>query len=126
MSGTTSRRLAGVASATIDNEAWDVVGDAEYMPDGASVETLKGQSRVEGFSEMPNPGFISFTLRDRGDESVQALGAKRNATVILVSANGKVVSGYGMWRVGEPPSVKTSDGTFSIRFESDLVTEDTV
>ena len=126
MSGTTSRRLAGIVACTIDGEAWDVAGDAEYMPTGTTRETLKGQSRVEGYSEMPNQGMIAFTLRDRGDEAVAFLGAKNFATVILVNANGKTVSGYGMWRVGEPPSVKTADGTFSIKFESDLVVEDVI
>jgi hypothetical protein len=128
MSGSlsTSRRLAGIVSFTVDGESWDVVDGLEYQPDGASRETLKGQSRVEGFSEMPNQGMISATLRDRGDEAVRNLGAKTHATVIAISANGKTVSGFGMWRVGEPPSVKTKDGTFEIKFESDLVTEDTI
>ena len=122
----TSKRLGGVVSFTVDGESWDVVGDCEYQPDGGTRETAKGQSRVEGYTENPNQGMISATLRDRGDAAVQDLGAKDNATVIVVAANGKTVSGYGMWRVGEPPAVKTSDGTFPIKFDSDLVTEDTV
>lgn len=123
MSGSTSRRLAGVVGFTIDGDAWDAVGDVDYQPDGFTVETLKGQTRVEGYSEMPMQGSISATLRDRGDVAVRGLAEKRSASIIVQAANGKTVYGYGMWRVGEPPSVKTSDGTFTIKFEGDSVTE---
>lgn len=125
MSGTTSRRLAGIISFTIDGDTWDVVGPLEYRPTDVTVETMKGQSRVEGFSEMPMEGMISAKLRDRGDTAVQALSALRNSTLIANAANGKSVYGAGMWRVGEPPSVNTQDGTFDITFNSDSVTEQT-
>ncbi len=126
MSGTLSRRLAGVASVTINSEAWDAVGDVTYQPSGFTRETLKGQTAVEGYSEMPAAGSISMSLRDRGDGAVAALSDLSNASVIVQAANGKTIYGYGMWRVGEPPEVKTQDGTFTIKFEGPDVTESTV
>ena len=118
-------RLAGVVAATIDGDAWDVVGDAEYDPTTVRRETLSGQTAVEGYSEMPKAGFISFTLRDRPDEAVFSLNQKTNSTIIMQLANGKTVYGYGMWQTGEI-GVATAEGTFSIRFESPAVVEATV
>lgn len=125
MSGSTSRRLAGIVSFTIDSDTWDVVGDAEYGTSNIARETMKGQSRVEGFSEMPTQGYISAKLRDRSDETVFSLNAKTNATIIVQGANGKTVYGAGMWQTGEI-SVNTQEASFSIRFESDNVQEHTV
>ncbi len=123
MSGSTSRRLAGVISWAIDGDAWDVVGPLEYQPTDVTVEDMKGQSGVEGYSEMPQVGIISVKLRDRGDETVQSLAAKRNATISATLANGKSVYGAGMWRSGEPPRVNSQDGTFDIEFHGPSVTE---
>lgn len=126
MSGTlTSRRLAGVVSFTIDGQAWDVVGDCEYSPSVVTRETLAGQSRVEGFSEMPRQGYISANLRDRGDATVLSLNQVTSSTIVVQLANGKTVFGYGMWQVGEI-GVRTQEGSFSIRFESDNVAENEV
>ncbi len=123
MSGTrTTKRLAGVASITIDGDAWDIVGDLEYSPTTVTRETLKGQTAVEGYSEMPMEGFISMRLRDRADATVYSLNGKTSTQIIAQLANGKTVYGYGMWQVGEL-GVNTQEATFSIRFESGEVVE---
>jgi hypothetical protein len=122
MSGTVSRRLAGIAVMTIDGEPWDVVSDLVWSASSITRETMRGQSGVEGYSEMPNPNFISATLRDRSDMSVAALNTLTNASVVVQQANGKTVAGDNMWatEVGE---VRTQEGTFTIRFEGRVVTE---
>jgi hypothetical protein len=125
MSGTTSRRLAGIAEVTIDGDSWDIVGDLEYSTSRATRETLKGQTRVEGYSEMPNQGYLSMKLRDRSDQTVQSLNAKTSATIIAAAANGKTIYGAGMWQTGEI-AVNTMEGSFSIRFDGDNVQEATV
>lgn len=125
MSGTTSRRLAGVAALTIDGSAWDVVSELEYSPSTVTRETLKGQSGVEGFSEMPQQGYVSATLRMRSDVPVYSLNQKTNATIIAQLANGVTVYAYGAWQTGEI-GVNTAEGTFSIRFESPSVVEATI
>ena len=125
MSGTTKGRLAGVVAMTIDGDAWDVVGDLEYSPSTVARETLKGQTAVEGYSEMPMQGYLSMNLRDRPDETVFSLNTKTNSTIIAQLANGKTVYGYGMWQTGEI-GVNTQEGSFSIRFESPAVVEATV
>lgn len=116
--------LAGIVVFTIDGAPWDVVDALEYTPTMAARETMKGQSRVEGFSEMPEQGRISATLRDRGDATVQSLNALTNSQIVAQAANGKTITGSGMWQVGEI-KVGTKEGSFSIAFESDIVTEQT-
>jgi hypothetical protein len=122
MSGSTSGRLSGVVALTIDGDAWDAVDACEYSPTTVLRETLKGQSRVEGFSEMPQQGWISANLRDRGDTTVYSLNGKTSTTVVVQLANGKTVYGAGMWQVGEI-TVATKEGSFGIRFESGSVIE---
>lgn len=124
MSGTNGGRLAGVASLTIDGDSWDIVSDLEYSPNTVVRETQKGQSRVEGFSEMPKEGFMSMTLRDRSDATVYSLASKTSATIVAQLANGKTVYGAGMWQTGEI-SVRTQEASFAIKFEGPNVVEST-
>jgi hypothetical protein len=123
MSGTTTgRRLAGIASITIDGDAYDVVSDLVWNPSSVVRETLKGQTRVEGFSEMPTQGFIACTLRDNGTLSVATFNTLVGSTLVVQQANGKTIYGDGMWctELGE---VRTQEGTYAVRFEGDNVTE---
>lgn len=125
MSGTTSRRLAGLASCTIDGDPWDVVSDLVYSAVTVTRESLKGQTAVEGYSEMPSAPFIAMTLRDRPDYAIANFNAMTSVEVIVLQANGKQVYGANMWctEVGE---VRTQEGTFAVRFEGTLVTEEPV
>lgn len=126
MSGSTTPkgRLAGVVAFTIDGDAWDVAGDLEYSPTTIVRATVKGQSRVEGFSEMPAEGYVSASLRDRPDATVYSLNLKTSATLTAQLANGKTVYGAGMWQVGEI-GVRTTEATFTVRFDGTSVTEST-
>jgi hypothetical protein len=110
---------------TIDGDTWDIVSDLAYSCVSLTRETLKGQTAVEGYSEMPTQQFISCTLRDRGDHAIKNFNGMTNTTVICTLANGKQVYGANMWctEVGE---VRTQEGTFTIRFEGTQVTEETV
>lgn len=125
MSGSTSRRLAGIVSFTLDGQAWDCAGDVEYSAVTVTRETMKGQTRVEGYSEMPMQGFISANLRDRPDATVFSLNQKTSSTIVIQAANGKTIFAAGAWQVGEI-AVRTQEATFTIRFESDTVVETAV
>jgi Phage tail tube protein len=122
MSGSTSRLLAGIASITIDGDAFDVVDALVWNPSNVKRETLKGQTRVEGFSEMPEAGYIAGTLRDNGAFQYQAFNQMQDSTIVIEQANGKIIYGSPMWCV-ESQEVKTMDGTFMVRFEGPNVTE---
>jgi hypothetical protein len=121
MSGS-NLRLAGVAALTIDGAPWNVVGDLEYSPTTVIRETLKGQTQVEGYSEMPQQGSITANLRDQGGTTVASLNALTNSTIIAQLANGKTVYGAPMWQVGEI-AVNTQEGTFKVTFEGPEVIE---
>ncbi len=121
MSGTiTSQRLAGLVSLTIDGQAWDVAADFAYNPSTVKRETIKGQSRVEGYSEMPEAGYISATLRDRGNTTVATFNAMTNSTIVAQLANGKTIMGSAMWCV-ESEEVRTQEATFAVRWDGDVV-----
>ncbi|GBQ08011.1 phage tail tube protein [Saccharibacter floricola] len=117
--------LAGWASFTINGEVWNVVGDLEYRPSGMTNETLKGQSAVEGFGQMPVEGEISANIRDRDDKRIADLQGASGFTIIAELANGKVVTGSDMWQV-ENLTVSTQESTFKLTFHGTSVIEETV
>lgn len=126
MSGTTYRGpLGGTATLSVNGTEFNVVGDAQWQATGNVNETAKGQSEVEGFTQMPGEGFIQATCRDRRDFAVSTLQGASGLDVILVQANGKVITCNNGWQT-ERINVNTEAGTFELRVESNVVTEDTV
>ena len=118
----TSRRLAGIAAITVDGVSYDIVGDLVWSASSIKRESLSGQTRVEGYSEMPTPGFIEATLRDNSAFAVALFNSLTDSTVAVLQANGKSILGTGMWTT-DPQQVRTQEGSFSVRFESDDVSE---
>lgn len=119
----TSRRLAGLASLTVDGISYDIVSGAAYQASKVKRETLAGQTRVEGYSEMPQAGFITAVIRDNAAFPVGAtFSAITNSNVQLTLASGKTVLGTGMWCT-ELTEVATQEATFTVKFESDDVSE---
>ena len=126
MSGTVYRGpLGGTATLTINGIPFNVVGEGQWQASGPVNETAKGQSAVEGFTQMPGQGFISATFRDRRDYPVSSLQGASDLTVVLVCANGKVITCNTGWQT-ENITVNTQEGTFELHVESDTVTEDIV
>jgi hypothetical protein len=117
------KRLAGVAFLTIDGKSYQVAEGAKYQVSKITRETLSGQSGVDGFKEMPKPGTIGATIRDAGDLSVSKINQMTDVTVVLQLANGKVISGSGMWST-ENQEVDTAEGKFEVNFEGPDVRED--
>ena len=115
MADNTNRR-AGVVTLTIDNTTYDVAGDCSYNPSLVTRETLKGQSGVQGYSEMPNAPHIAFKLRDSGGLKISAVNGLTNSTVTAGLANGKTVIGRNMWQVGDL-DVGTQEAVTDVRFE---------
>ncbi|CAM2760909.1 phage tail protein [Komagataeibacter xylinus] len=126
MSGTVYRGpLGGLATLTINGIPFNVVGEAQWQASGDVNETAKGQTMVEGFTVMPGEGFIQATLRDRRDFAVSSLQGASGLTVVLVNANGKVITADDAWHT-ERITVNTQEGTFEFHVDSATVTEDTV
>jgi hypothetical protein len=112
---------AGTASLSIDGVPYDITNTA-YFANVVKRETLKGQNAIHGFKEMPEAPYISGTIRDAATLSLAALNAMRNVTVTLTLANGKTVSGDGMWST-DLEEVETEEGTFKVKFEGYTVEE---
>lgn len=114
--------IAGAASLTVDGEPYNIT-ESDYRCSVFKAETLKGQTAVEGFSEMPMEGYISATLRlQPGQSSADVIG-KRSATVVLVRRSGQTIYGSGMWQT-EEGATNTKEGTLPVKFEGALVTEE--
>ncbi len=116
-------RLAGVASVTLDGRAYSIVGEGTYRTSSSKREALVGQDGYHGYSEMPQPGKISWKGRDSGAVNIKALNEASNITVVLSLANGKTIVGRNMVRVGEPIEVNSEDATFAVEFNGPDVTE---
>ena len=115
-------RRAGIASFTIDGVSLDVASDLRYSVTTVARESLTGQDRVHGFKEAPKPGYMSLKVRDSGDLTTSDYNAMTDVTCVAILANGKTVSGSGMWQVGDIEN-DTMEGTFELRFEGEQVEE---
>lgn len=118
-----SNDLAGVAYVAINGRSYALAGAGSYRVSSPTRETLMGQDGYHGAKAMPMPGKISWTGRDMGNVSMSDLADADDVTVTLELANGKMVVGRNMTRVGEPPTVNTEEATFDIEFEGPSVTE---
>jgi hypothetical protein len=118
-----ANRQAGVCYIAVDGRNYAVAGAGSYRPSSPTRETLMGQDGYHGVKEMPAAGKISWTGRDSGGVSLADLADLANVTVTLELANGKMVIGRNMTRVGEAPTVNTEEATFDIEFEGPSVVE---
>ena len=116
------RPLAGAASLTVDGVSFNITA-SDFRCSVFKAETLKGQTKVEGYSELPMEGFISATVRLLPNQSSADLIGARGATVVLVRRSGQTVYGADMWQT-EDGGTNTLDGTMQVKFEGALVTEE--
>ncbi|EHH68379.1 phage tail tube protein [Gluconobacter morbifer] len=112
---------AGTVSVEIEGIAVDVASELTYDATTKKREVLTGQSGVQGYSETPKPGFISFMMRDSGGLSQAAIVDIGAVTVVAVLANGKTVVGTNVIAT-DVAGVNTAEGTFEVRFDG-VVTE---
>jgi hypothetical protein len=117
--------IAGTAILSVDGQSYVVRGKLAYKPNRVSRETIVGQSGIAGYKEMPMAGAISMTLSDAGGLVVGDFNRMTGVTVTAQLANGKGITGAGMWQTGEI-EVDTEEGTFDVHFEGDRVEEFTL
>ena len=117
-----NNRLAGIAYLSVDGLPYMLSGDLSYRVSKVTRETLVGQDTVHGYSEKPEPGFISGTLRDSGSLKLADFNKMTNVTVTVELANGKTITGRKMWTV-DAQEVKSMDATFDVRWEGLSVEE---
>lgn len=118
-----SRRLSGVAYASVNGRSLNIVGDVSYSPASVTRTSLSGMNGVHGYSEAIRPGFIAFTIRDELGISLSEFSDMTDVSVSLETASGKRVEGYGMWTV-EAPEAAHGEATIPLRFEGEDVRDD--
>lgn len=117
-----SKRLAGIASIAVGGKTYMLAGDLVWSPSLVERETLKGMDAVHGYKETPTAPYIAGTLRDAGDLTVQDFNNMTSVNISVALANGKTIIGTNMWCVNAQ-EVKSTEGTFEVRFEGTTVTE---
>jgi hypothetical protein len=125
MSNLAAGARAGIGTLTIEGEPLDIAKGAKYKTNQVTRETLKGQSGIQGFKVGIDAPMIGATVRDAGSMTTADFMAMTSVSVVLVLANGKSVSGDGMWCV-KAEAIETEEGTFDLEFEGYFVTEITV
>ena len=121
MSGTlspsapTNRRLAGITAFSVNGVNIPVI---EFSWDPASYEntTMTSLSGVDGFEQKPVAPYIAGKLRDSAAIYVTGFTNLTDATVVVILANGKQITGHNMWYIGRP-QVSGADAGFDFRFE---------
>lgn len=116
------QRVAGIVAVSIDGVSYAVKGSCKYRCNVVTRSTVEAQSGIPGYKEMPKAGRIAMTLMDAGDLSVALVAGITNSTVTAQLANGKGVSGAGMWFVDDAEA-DSEEGTFEAAFEGPLVEE---
>ena len=123
MATTATKALAGTAYVSVDGQVIArLVGELTYSVSKVKRTTLGGMDGIHGFKEEPTAPFISGSFRDAFDVSLASINAMTDVTVTCELKNGKVIIGKSMWTV-DVQEVKTTEGAFDIRWESDTVTE---
>lgn len=120
----TNRRIAGIVQLTINGNTYNA-SDVVYSPSAVRRASLKDQTAVAGYSEMPETCYIAATIRDAGDLDSEASLHGTNVDINIQTASGKSVYGAGMWSV-EPLEVRTTEGQIPVRYEGPIVTESPV
>lgn len=123
MSTDTTNRLAGTATLTVDGVSVKLVGKFKYRPSKVKRETMTGMDIVHGYKETPYAGMISAQIRDSGGTTVADFNDQTNVTITAVLANGKTITGSGMWST-DAQEVDSEDAVFEVTWEGPSVSED--
>jgi hypothetical protein len=117
-----SSRRGGVFALNVDGTDYDVVDGVTYILSKFKRESMVGISGPQGYKATPIVGQIKAKLRDSSGFLASLFADLTNSSVIGHAANGKTVSGTGMWTV-ETIEVDPIEGTFEVTFEGPSVKE---
>lgn len=109
-------KLAGAVAFSVDGVNYDVVDTISYQSGGWRREELLSLSGAKGeFREVPFHGRISVNIRDHRGSSLADWQAMSDVTVIARLANGKTVSGSGLFVI-DAVEINAADATFAVTF----------
>lgn len=118
----TTKRLAGVTKLTIDGTAYNVT-ECTYRTGSVKRETISSlNSAAAGYKETLTPGMIKVTILDSAGFAMTLFNGLTSSTVVVEAANGKAISGAGMWST-EPQEVNAAEGRAEVTFEGPPLTE---
>ena len=110
----------GVASFFANGEAWNVT-KSSCRASVPKREILDSQTTVGDYSEKPQAGHISITVRPGPGQDVTFLQNLVSCTCTLTERSGVIWYGAGLTQTGEG-EYDTAEGTVELKFEGSTVT----
>lgn len=108
--------LAGTAYVSVDGSTIMVGGQFKYFSGRVKRETLIGMDGIHGVKETFVAPFISCQVRDTGGVPVSYFNNMTNVTLVVELANGKTLTGSGMWTV-DTQEVDSEEALFTVKWE---------
>ncbi|BCP53783.1 phage tail protein [Kaistia sp. 32K] len=108
-----ARRVAGIATITVDGVQYPLRGNFTVTPSKISREGIAGQDGVHGYKEMPSIPQISGDITMVPQLSLTKLRAITDATVVAELASGHVYVLRDAWTTGAQ-EINTADGQVSV------------
>lgn len=112
----------GVSTFTLDGEVWNVI-KSSCKASKPKREVLASQTEVGDYSEVPQTGKMTLTLRPRPDQDSTGLANTINGTGVLVEKSGVTWYGSELLQTGES-EYDTAEGTQDFVFEGPSVTRE--
>ena len=111
------QRRGGIIQIKVDGILYDAKGSLNYNLGRNKREAIVGADGIHDYKEMPQVAFIEGEITDRGNLVLTDLLDASNATVTLLTGNGKTIVLKDAWFAGDG-NVATDEGNITIRFES--------
>lgn len=108
-------QFTGKCIIRVDGAEIRSTDDATLNPGGNNRTAVKGAGRVYGYKEETIEPSLECSVGHAKDTDITALSAITGATIIFETDSGDKYVLRDAW-AAEPASLKTSDGTCSLKF----------
>ncbi len=110
-----AKNAVGVTSLFIAGDTWNVT-KSSCRPSRPKREMLDSQTDIDSYSEKPQTGKMTVTIRPRPDQDSTALSNLVNDTAVLTERSGVIWYGAGLVQTAES-EYDTGEGTQDFTFE---------
>ena len=108
-------QVTGKAIIRVDGKELRTLDGATLNPGGVNREAMKGGGKVHGYKEEDVEPTVECKIAHTADDSLSALGAITDATVIFETDTGKQFILRSAW-LSEPPALAASEGAVDLKF----------
>lgn len=108
-------QITGKAIIRVNGSEIRSLDDATLNPGGVNREAVAGSGKVYGYKEETTAPEVECSIAHTKNTDIVELSAIVDATLIFETDTGDKYTLREAW-VSEPASLKTSDGTVSLKF----------